>query len=59
MDFGTGFLEHIATEDVCYETDSAAADSWAQDNDSIEPPASSASGITCDPARLAFQELLN
>jgi hypothetical protein len=58
MDFGTDFLERIAKEDVRYETDSDAADSWAQDNDSLAPSASSA-GITCDPARLAFRELLN
>jgi hypothetical protein len=59
MDFGTDFLERIAKEDVRYETDSDAADSWAQDNDSLAPSASSTSGITCDPARLAFRELLN
>ena len=59
MDLGTDFLERIAREDVRYETDSDAADSWAQDNASVAPSASSASGITCDPARLAFRELLN
>ena len=60
METGTEFLDRIAREDVHYENDSDAADSWAQDNDSIEidPSTSSASGITCDPARLAFRELL-
>jgi hypothetical protein len=52
------FLKKIASEDVRYETDSEAMDSWAQDSDSNAPSASSGAGITCDPARLAFRNIL-
>ena len=65
MEFDSDFLDRIANEDVRYETDSEAADSWAQqssntDNDSLAPSATSSGGggVTCDPARLAIQELL-
>jgi hypothetical protein len=55
------FLEQIASEEVQYETDSEAADSWAQTPDDIHPTAPSSSGVspTCDPARIAFRNLMN
>jgi hypothetical protein len=59
IEMDTDFLEQIAKEDVQYETDSEAADSWAQDADSYATSASSGTAVTCDPARLAFRELLN
>jgi hypothetical protein len=56
------FLEKIANEEVEYETDSEAADSWAQgDGESAyNGHAVSSSGVapTCDPARIAFRELM-
>lgn len=52
------FLERIANEDVKYETDSEAMDSWAQDADSVAPSESSG-GVTYDPARLALRTLLD
>lgn len=60
MELSTAFLERVAQEDVEYETDSDAADSWAQGPDeSYAPSASSGHGVTCDPARIAFREILN
>ena len=56
------FLEKIANEEVLYETDSEAADSWAQTpEDSSFTLAPSSSGVTptCDPARIAFRDLMN
>jgi hypothetical protein len=58
MELDSDFLDRIANEDVTYETDSEAADSWAQDYDSVARSASSVPGITCDPARLVFRDLL-
>jgi len=58
MELDSDFLDRIANEDVTYETDSEAADSWAQDNDSVARSSSSGPGITCDPARLVFNDLL-
>ena len=55
----TPFLKKIACEDVRYETDSDAMDSWAQDDDSLVLSASSGTGLVCDPARIAFRELMN
>lgn len=56
------FLERIANEEVEYETDSEAADSWAQgDGESAyngPAPSSSAGAPTCDPARIAFREMM-
>ena len=52
------FLEKIANEDVVYESDSEALDSWAQDTDSALTYASSGIGITCDPARVALRDML-
>jgi hypothetical protein len=55
-------LETIANEEVLYETDSEAADSWAQTpEDSSFTLAPSSSGVTptCDPARIAFRDLMN
>jgi hypothetical protein len=54
----TSFLETIAREDVRYESDSEATDSWAQDGDSGVSGASSGTAETCDPARIAYRELL-
>jgi hypothetical protein len=55
------FLHQIANEEVPYETDSEAADSWAQSPDDSHPLVLSSSGgsPTCDPARIAFRELMN
>lgn len=55
------FLEQISREEVPYETDSEAADSWAQTPNDVHPLAPSSSGVspTCDPARIAFRELMN
>eukprot|EP00934_Nitzschia_sp_Nitz4_P001329 Nitzschia sp. Nitz4//scaffold11_size288233//163710//165156//NITZ4_000782-RA/size288233-snap-gene-0.50-mRNA-1//-1//CDS//3329534098//1329//frame0 len=60
-DFRTEFLDRVAQEDVEFETDSDADDSWAQGPEEVEnaPSASSGQGDTCDPARIAFRELLN
>lgn len=59
MELGTEFLEKVAREDVQYESDSEAADSWAQgdDADSFAPSCSSGQGIMCDPARIAFRQM--
>lgn len=57
------FLSKIAKEKVTYETDSDAADSWAQgDGEAINnyrAPSSSGGAPTCDPARIAFRDLMN
>ena len=60
------FLKTIAREPVLYETDSEAADSWANSvNDTKNPKARpclpSSSGVTptSDPARIAFRNLMN
>jgi len=62
------FLRTIACQPVLYETDSEAADSWANTVDESTTTASrsrpclpSSSGVTptCDPARLAFRDLMN
>ena len=56
----TAFLKSIADEDVQYETDSEAVDSWAQDGDSLAlSGASSGTALTCDPARIALREIMN
>jgi hypothetical protein len=56
----TSILNRIADEDVCFETDSEAVDSWAQDGDSNAlSGASSGTALTCDPARIAFREIMN
>jgi hypothetical protein len=64
--FASSFLKKIARERVRYETDSEAADSWAQSNDdgAVSETTSSATGtealsISCDPARIAFREIMN
>jgi hypothetical protein len=65
------FLDMISREEVPYETDSEAADSWANGGDSVTCDVSrnnsykfflaSSSGVTptCDPARIAFRDLMN
>ena len=65
------FLDRISREEVIYETDSEAADSWANGGDSItcdggrsnkfKSYLASSSGVTptCDPARIAFRDLMN
>jgi hypothetical protein len=55
------FLHQIANEEVLYETDSEAADSWAQTSEDNHPLTLSSSGgsPTCDPARIAFRDLMN
>ena len=60
------FLKTIACEPVLYETDSEAADSWANGEDNTvnsrsRPCLPSSSGVTptSDPARLAFRNLMN
>lgn len=59
VELGTDFLEKVANEEVEYETDSEAADSWAQGDDaeSYAPSYRSGHGIVCDPARIALQDL--
>ena len=54
----SSFLKRIAKEDVRYETDSEAVDSWAQDCD-VGSRASSGTLPTYDPARIAFREIMN
>ena len=60
--FGVEFLKRIASEEVRYETDSEADDSWAQECESEVESAiystTSQDHITCDPARIALQELM-
>ncbi len=55
----TSFLEKIANEEVKYETDSEAVDSWAQDSDSAVLSGGSGPAISCDPARFALAEIMN
>lgn len=53
------FLRTIAEEDVRYENDSEANDSWAQDGEprvAEDSENTAGSTLTCDPARLAFLE---
>jgi len=54
------FLRKIADEDVCYESDSEAVDSWAQEDSEshAQSCASSGSALTYDPARIAFREIM-
>ncbi|CAB9517055.1 expressed unknown protein [Seminavis robusta] len=57
--YGADFLKHIASQDVRYETDSEAADSWAQEAEAdMEMYSSFSLGDTCDPARIALRELM-
>ena len=65
---GLDFLRKIACEPVLYETDSEAADSWANGEDGTHdtnsrsrPCLPSSSGVTptSDPARIAFRDLMN
>jgi hypothetical protein len=56
----TSFLKTIAEQDVHYESDSDAVDSWMQNDDFAESHVSSQTlGLTCDPARIAFRELMH
>jgi len=59
--YGLEFLRRIASEDVRYETDSEAADSWAQESEiesTVYSVNSTSFGNTCDPARIALKELM-
>lgn len=58
--FGLDFLKRIASEDVRYETDSEAVDSWAQESE-IESATYSMTSVSdsYDPARIALKEILN
>ena len=62
MELGTDFLKKVANEEVEYESDSEAADSWAQDEDARSFASSFSTsqggGIICDPARIAFRDLM-
>ena len=61
------FLRKVAEEDVLYESDSEADDSWAQDDCyddehsafSDDDPSAFSSSLTCDPARIVFGEIRN
>lgn len=56
----SSFLLKIANENVLYETDSEADDSWAQGEvESLELSLISESAITCDPALFALREIRN
>jgi len=63
----SAFLRKIADEDVRYESDSEADDSWAQeadeddcyDDDNCGGTTGSVEVLTCDPARIVFHESLN
>lgn len=55
----SSFLKRISKEDVHYETDSEAVDSWAQDGDAGSRASSGTAYVTYDPARLAFREIMN
>jgi hypothetical protein len=55
----SSFLKKIAKEDVRYETDSEAVDSWAQDGDTGSRASSGGTLPTYDPARIAFREIMN
>lgn len=53
------FLRKVAHEDVRFETDSDAADSWAPNNTGFNGSEISAGNeFTCDPARIAFREIM-
>lgn len=52
------FLKRIANENVRFETDSEAVDSWAQDGNSAATLSSGAQ-LMCDPARIAFQSIMS
>jgi hypothetical protein len=58
------FLKTIACEPVLYETDSDAADSWANGDDNTTRsrpclPSSTGETPTSDPARIAFRSLMD
>ena len=55
----SSFLKQIAKEDVKYETDSEAVDSWAQDGETGSRASSGTTLTTFDPARIAFREIMN
>jgi hypothetical protein len=61
--YGLDFLKRIASEAVRYESDSDAADSWAQEcNSEVESAmysTYSSLGDTCDPARIVLRVLMN
>jgi hypothetical protein len=58
--YESDFLRKIAQEDVLYETDSDAADSWAQEEDCHDAASSVVDyTTTCDPARIAFRDIMN
>lgn len=61
VDLSTDFLDTIAEEEVEYEVDSEATDSWVQgaDNESYTPSISSSQGIKCDPARIPLQAMFS
>lgn len=53
------FLQKVAREDVRFETDSDAMDSWAPNNAGRNGSEISAGNeFTCDPARIAFREIM-
>ena len=54
----SSFLKRIAKEDVRYESDSEAVDSWAEDEETGSR-ASSGTLTTYDPARIAFRVIMN
>ena len=56
----TTFLEYLMNEEVDFEDDSEAADSWLQDEGGSECSFSASSGgerITYDPAKLVFRQM--
>jgi hypothetical protein len=60
----SSFLQKISQEDVRYETDSEAADSWApsdpgKNKTTTTTELSTTPSTTCDPARIAFLEIMN
>lgn len=63
--FAPSILKQIAREQVQYETDSEANDSWAQSNDdgalsdATETSLTEVVSLSCDPARVAFREIMN
>jgi hypothetical protein len=52
------YLDKIASEEVRYELDSEAADSWAQDGDTVGSE-TSGFGVTYEPARSSLGEVFN
>jgi hypothetical protein len=57
-------LRSLENEAVCYESDSEAVDSWAQSEGVTNrspsiATSSSGTGLTCDPARIAFRDIMN